>query len=491
MRTLPVLLLDGYKLGHPRQYPEGTEMIYSNLTPRGTRREGYSDGVILFGPQYFIKRYLLDAFQRDFFDRAVDDVVKEYRRRCDAYLGPGAVETDRIAALHDLGYLPLEIRCLPEGTLVPYGVPALTINNTLPEFFWLTNMLETLMSAVLWKPCTTATTARQFWLRFQEYAKKTGADPEFVPFQGHDFSMRGMSGPEDAALSGAAHLLYFVGTDTVPALDLLEQYYEIDATRELLGVSVPATEHSVMCAGGMEDERGTFDRLVSKVYPSGIVSIVSDTWDFWGVLTHILPSIRDEIMVRDGKVVIRPDSGDPVKIICGDFDAQWGSPEYWGAIQLLWDTFGGTQTPTGYRVLDPHVGLIYGDSINLDRQARILGGLAHKGFASSNVVLGLGSYTYQFVTRDTDGWAMKATAARINGEDIAIFKDPKTDSGLKRSARGFLKVKRGPDGRPTLLQDQTWDDREGGMLELVFINGTHITESFQAIRVRAQSAGAS
>ena len=299
-----------------------------------------------------------------------------------------------------------------------------------------------------------------------------GSDKGFIPWQGHDFSFRGMSGIEDAVLSGAAHLLSFAGTDTIPAIDFLEEYYGANAEQELIGGSVAATEHSVMCMGTQDDELGTFRRLIEEVYPTGIVSIVSDTWDFWQVITSFLPALKSTILSRDGKVVIRPDSGDPVKIIAGDKDAPVGSPAYKGAIECLWETFGGTITEKGYRLLDPHIGLIYGDSITPDRQVSILNGLKEKGFASYNVVLGIGSFTYEYVTRDTFGFAMKATYGEVYGEGRAIFKDPKTDDGTKKSAKGLLKVFRNSaTGKLDVKDECSWEEENTGELITVFKDG--------------------
>lgn len=490
-RVNPLLLKDGYKVGHRFQYPKDTTMVYSNLTPRKSRRDDGGTEVLFFGLQYFVKEYLVDRFNEDFFARPRADVVAEYKRRIDNYLGPGAVAVDHIGDLHDLGYLPLKIKALPEGTLVPYNVPVLTIVNTHDDFFWLTNVLETLMSSVLWKASTSATTAFRFRQTFERYAERTHADRTMVPWQGHDFSMRGMCGVEDAALSGAAHLLSFTGTDTIPAIDLLENYYGADSDTELIGGSVAATEHSVMCMGEQTGELETFRRLITEVYPAGIVSIVSDTWDFWRVMTEFLPALKPEIMARDGKVVIRPDSGIPEKIILGDESARFPSPQRSGAVQVLWDTFAG-ELVQGYRRLDPHVGLIYGDGINRERQEKILFGLQARQFASTNVVLGLGSYTYQYVTRDTDGWAVKATAGRTRSRGlIAISKDPATDDGTKKSARGLLCVTRDADGRIVLEQGVTQEREREGLLEPVFENGTLLR--FQALgeirnRVEAQLA---
>src|SRR5258708_22036540 len=349
-------------------------------------------------------------------------------------------------------------------------VPIFTIKNTLPEFFWLTNMLETVLSAILWKPCTSATTCFEYLRAFTRYAKETvGEDLSFIPWQGHDFSFRGMSGIEDAVMSGAGILLSLTGTSTIPSIDLLEHYYRTDTEKEWIEVSVPATENSVMCMGTQGDESGTFERLITKVYPAGIVSIVSDTWDFWQVITGFLPELKDKILARNGKVVIRPDSGDPVKIIIGDPDAPVGSPEYKGAIECLWETFGGTITEKGYKLLDGHIGLIYGDSITTERQLAILEGLKNKGFASYNVVLGIGSYTYEYVTRDTFGFAMKATYGEVNGVGRDIFKDPKTDDGTKKSAKGLMQVYRNPaTGKLALKAHCTWEDEAHGELRTVF-----------------------
>ncbi len=488
MKTSPILLKDGYKVGHKFQYPEGTTLVYSNLTPRKSRDPEVQE-IVFFGLQYFIKEYLIKQFEEGFFSLPKEEVLKAYARRLDNYLGKDSITYDHIAALHDLGYLPLEIKALPEGTLSPMRVPIFTIKNTLPEFYWLTNMLETLLSAIIWKPCTSATTAFQYLRTFTKYARETvGNDASFIPWQGHDFSFRGMSGIEDAVMSGAAHLLSFAGTDTIPAIDFLEEYYNADCEKELIGGSVPATEHSVMCMGTQDEEIKTFDRLISDIYPAGIVSIVSDTWDFWQVITEFLPELKGKIMARNGKVVIRPDSGDPVKIIIGDNDAPKDSPAYKGAIECMWETFGGTITEKGYKLLDGHIGLIYGDSINTERQLAILEGLKQKGFASFNVVLGIGSYTYEYVTRDTFGFAMKATYGEVNGVGRDIFKDPKTDDGTKKSAKGLMQVYRDPRTGKLALKDQcTWEEERSGELKTVFKDGKLMVDwSLGEIRERVR-----
>lgn len=479
----PLLLIDGYKLDHRRQYPPGTQYVYSNWTPRMSRVPGV-DKVVFFGLQYFLDQYLGDLWS-DFFLGDIDETCARYQKTVDGYLGPNGIGVDHLRDLHDLGYLPLLFRAIPEGRSVPLRVPAMTVENTHPRFYWLVNYLETVLSNVLWMPCTSATVAKRMRELLVRRARTSGEGPEFVDWQGHDFSYRGMAGFEAAYLSGAAHLISFKGTDTMPALAFVDRYYPTD---QFVGGSVAATEHSVMCAGGEDDERATYERLLD-LYPTGIVSIVSDTWDFWNVLTTIVPSLKARIMARDGKVVIRPDSGDPVKIVCGDPEAPAGSPERKGAVELLWDTFGGTTNAAGFKMLDPHVGVIYGDSINYDRADAITAGLMAKGFASTNIVFGMGSYGYQYQTRDTFGFAMKATWCRVNCEERSIFKKPKTDNGTKNSAKGRVAVLRNEQGELYRVDEATQAQEANSELVPVWQNGQFIRKySFDQVRANARAA---
>jgi len=481
----PLLLTDGYKVDHRRQYPEGTSLVYSNWTPRKSRLEGV-DKVVLFGLQYFIKKYVIEDFNIHFFQQPKEKVIKEYARRINNYLGTNQVGTKHIEDLHDLGYIPMVIKSIPEGAAVPVRVPMFTMYNTIPDFFWLTNYFETLVSAIVWLPCTSATIAKQYRTLLDKYAEETSSNPEFVDWQGHDFSMRGMGGIESALISASGHLLSFSGTDTIPAVDFLEKYYNADSDQELIGGSVAATEHSVMCMGTFEDELGTFRRLITEVYPSGIVSIVSDTWDLWKVINIYLPALKSEILNRNGKVVIRPDSGDPVDIICGN-EMSTNENERKGVIELLWEVFGGIINDKGYKELDPHIGAIYGDSINLKRAQDICERLKRKGFASTNIVLGIGSYTYQYNTRDTFGFAMKATYGEVNGSGREIFKDPITDDGTKKSAKGLLKVYL-ENGNYHLQDQVSWTEEKLGDLKEVFKDGQLlIDQSLSDIRAKIKS----
>lgn len=517
--------IDSYKLGHADQYPPNTTKVYSNFTARSVNHlqvpyNFKGDSIVWVGIQNFLKE-LIALWEETFFSRPKAEVIAEFAELVAPFVGPRGFDVSRLEYLHDLGYLPLEIKALPEGMVVPVGVPVLTITNTLAGAYWLPNFLETHLSSDLWKIPTSATISAYYRKIIEHYAELTGGDKAFIAWQGHDFSPRGMSGMEDSARSGFGHLLPFTGTDNVAAVRLANERYHGKQT--FVGGSVPATEHSVMCAGSKEGEVETFRRLL-KTYPSGIVSIVSDTWDFWRVITEYTKELKQEILSRtpdqfgNAKVVFRPDSGDPVKILCGytvanvksvydtygmieaenkgcevvyaeddeayykfeSYDDGWSTSynveeifehEVKGAVQLLWEEFGGTINAQGYKTLNPRVGLIYGDSITLARCDQILKELKEKGFASDNVVFGIGSYTFQYQTRDTLGFAMKATYVEVDGEKWAIFKDPVTDNGTKKSARGLLCVVKGEDCRPTLVQDVTEEEEKTGLLRTVFLDG--------------------
>ena len=509
MKLFAPTLTDFYKTGHIFQEPKNTSFVYSNMTPRSDRwatvLPDFDHKVVNFGAQGVCKWLLRDLWNETFFNKPKAEVVAKYKRRMDNALGPNAVSVDHIAALHDLGYLPIAILELPEGARVDIRVPVWVIYNTHPNFAWVTNYLETQLSAELWKSMTTATVAYEYRRLLDSYAKKTGAPAEFVPWQGHDFSNRGMSGVHDAAQSGAGHLLSFTGTDTISSIDYLEEYYNANSDLELIGGSVAATEHSIESANILlevkrlreidptrsesdclyDAEVATTKRLITEIYPTGLVSRVSDTYDFWAVVTRVVRDLKDVIMARDGKLVIRPDSGDPVKIICGDPLATPGSPQFKGAVECLWEVFGGTTTNMGFKTLDSHIGLIYGDSISLERAQAILEGLSRKGFSSANIVFGIGSFTYQHVTRDTFGTAIKATYTIIDGEGIELYKDPKTDNGIKKSARGLIKVTF--ENGHYVLHDQQTGFTDAGELIEIFRN-SKIMHEFTLSEIRERLA---
>ena len=470
----PLFLTDGYKTGHHQQYPKGTTLVYLNFTPRSNKYAPKGcDQLVSFGQQMVIKQ-IHEAFDKDFFSKPKDEVCGEMKRELSMYLNTD-YDVSHFEALHDLGYLPIVVKSIEEGSLVPMRVPVLTIYNTHPDFYWITNYLETVISNLLWKPMTSATIAHAYRKLFTSWQEKTDAEKGwFVDWQAHDFSMRGLDSIDATISSGLGHLTSFSGSDSLPAIFGARKFYNEEG---FVSGSVNATEHSVMCAGSKEDEVGTFRNLM-ETYPTGILSIVSDTWDLWKVCTEHIVTLKEEILARDGKVVIRPDSGDPSDIICGMntsirkvSDEEKEHPSYKGVIELLWDVFGGTINEQGYKVLDSHIGAIYGDSITIERANEICSRLEAKGFASTNIVLGVGSFTYQFNTRDTFGFAMKATYVEVNGEGREIFKDPITDDGIKKSAKGLLRVAKNEDGEITLFDQVNWYDESKGMLKTIYLNG--------------------
>lgn len=479
-KTKPMTTTDSYKLAHARMYPSGTTTIYSNFTPRSNAHLNVpvafkTNKIVFFGIQGVV-RNMQEEWQENFFNAPLDEVLAHFKAITASFTGDYPVDISSIAALHTLGYLPIKIKALKEGSRVNIGVPVFTIVNTKPEFYWLTNYLESYLSTESWKPSTTATIADIYRQIITRYANETGGNQDFIDFQGHDFSMRGMSNALDSAKSGAGHLTAFKGTDTLSAVDYLEYFYGAKST--FVAASVPASEHSVMCISGVEDEKETIRRLIEDLYPTGIVSVVSDSWDFWRVISEYARDLKETILNRQpdamgfAKVVFRPDSGDPVEIICGAEHLQTDNPTpaELGAVEVLWNIFGGTINAQGYKTLNQHVGLIYGDSITPQRADDILRRLKAKGFASDNIVLGIGSYTYQYLTRDTLGFAMKATYGVVNGQSVDIFKNPVTDNGTKKSAKGLLRVEL-EHGEFVLYDQQTMTQEAQGELQLVFENG--------------------
>ena len=454
-----LLKSDLYKYGHHAQYPEGTNKIYSYFTARGSRIKGI-DKVKFFGLRYFIEEYLTQAILKNDID--------EFRYFVETSLGKSAVSKKIVADLQyivDVGYLPIEIKALPEMEEYPLQTPLFTITNTEPRFYWLVNFLETLLMKVAF-PTTVATISAELRRTSEWFASKTCDDNGHCAYQNHDFSYRSHHSEESACLAGAAHLLSFDGTDTMGAIELLAKYYGIHK-----GVSVSATEHSVMCMYGEEGEFDCYNRLLD-IYPEGILSIVSDTYDYFRVLTDYLPRLKERIMARNGKVVIRPDSSPktPLEIVCGDPEAPYGSPEQRGTLELLGETFGYTINSKGYKVLNPHIGLIYGDGISPEMGRKILEMMAWKKWASSNIVFGVGGYTYSYVTRDTFGFAIKATYGEVNGVPRQVYKNPKTDS-KKRSAKGLLYVGQHDDGTFYYEEGVTPEREQQGLLQTVYRDG--------------------
>jgi nicotinamide phosphoribosyltransferase len=529
MAFLEIYWTDVYKVGHKFMLPTGSYLMYSNFTPRSGKLSNVKNSkfVISAGQQKMVRAMKHD-WDVNFFERPVEEIYQFGRDITEMLMLETPFDVSHFVALHELGYLPICVKAIPEGLKIPYKVPLFTVYNTHPVsnmvFDWLVNYLETIGSAESWLTPTSATTAYAYRQLGLEWAQKT--DPEnlwFVDYQFHDFSMRGMGGKSAIINSGLGFAMCSRGSDTLPVIPAARMYY--DEEKPCIN-SVIATEHAIMCTltgfylktedgswdnvGALEVE--TFRELLRR-FPTGILSIVSDTWDLWRVITDYCRKLKNEIMARNGKLVIRPDSGDPVDIVCGlntstedrinhprivdgeisasgniRFVESGATEAEWdGLIETLWNIFGGTITSKGYKKLDSHIGAIYGDSITLERAENIFNRLAAKGFASTNIVLGVGSYSLQYVTRDTHGFAQKATYVEIkfmNGHNetfidgIEIFKDPATDVGkTKKSARGLIAVHEDENGELYIKDQCTWEEEKGGIMQVIFENGEFFNQT--------------
>ena len=562
----PMLETDFYKTIHHLAYVPNLDYLVSYWTPRMSRFEGINR-VVMFGLQGLIKEHLIDDFNNWFFNRPWEELEKEYKRVISNTMTEQAADTSEMKRLYDLGYLPIQIKAIPEGNRVNIKTPMFEISNTVKGFGWLVNYLETYISVNIWHPMTSATIAYEYRDIVNKFFELTVENGNPSTACG-DFSMRGMTSKDAAYKSSAGHLLSFVGTATIASIMWLEDFYNCDCEKEVVGKGTPSTEHSVMSSYGRDEEFECYRHLIEDVFKTGPLSIVSDTYDYWNVITNYLPKLKNSIMNRDGKIIIRGDSGDPVDIICGELkatdyivvdgltedkikeyfkdkaeeDYDWDessesrytvrigdylynvvcdhmwmeedelhsgghingvewvdftktkiTPAMKGTVELLWDIFGGTVNSKGYKVLDSHIGAIYGDSITPERAFNIYKRLMEKGFAVNNCTLGVGSYTYQYVTRDSLGFALKATNSVINGVEKQIYKDPITDkvkgNNFKKSQKGMCYVYR--DGDDILYTDEHTIDElkedkfKDNLLILVFKDGKLLVdENLSTIRNR-------
>lgn len=459
----PLLLIDFYKATHHEQYPAGLTKMVSYYTPRMSRLKDV-DKVTMFGLQAFIKEYLMDAFNNHFFNRPEEEVVVEYERVLNATLGVGSYESQKIRDLHRLGHLPLLIAAVPEGTRTAIGVPQIEISNTHPDFVWLVNTIETMLSCTMWHTQISAEVGYRYRQIVNKYKELTCDDNIQAARLLGDFSMRGQQSVESATKSSAGWCLSFLNTATVPAILWLEDNYNCDCAKEPVAYGQISTEHSVMCSNFAVDgdEITHVKRLLTEIYPNHNFSMVSDSYDYWHLVEEILPQCKEEIMNHNGTLSIRGDSGDPVKVVTE-------------TVFKLWDIFGGTVNSKGFKVLDPHVKAIYGDSITPQRCEAIYEILYKAGFAINNVALGVGSFSmmcleemvqddhelpfldvkYNPYTRDTFGIAVKATYAEDAYENpIMIYKQPKALS-WKKSQKGCCRVAH--DGM-SYTDEHTWND---------------------------------
>lgn len=484
MKTNPMLLIDFYKAVHAEMLPKGITKSVSYFTPRMSRVDRW-DKVVNFILQAFIKTYLIEYFNEEFFGRDFQDVTCEYKRIMDASLGENAYNMQKIEKLHKLGYLPIEIVSLPEGVLVPMKVPMFGITNTHPDFAWLPQSLESLISAEVWHPMLAATVGYSYRQIVNKYYDETCDDSVSRARALGAFDFRGEECLDSAVKAGAGWCLSFLNTATVPVIPYLEEMYNCDCTKEAVAFGSPSTEHSVMCSNFAidGDEITLLRRLLTEIYPNTSFSAVLDSYDYWNIIDNVLPQLRPEIMAHNGCMLMRGDSGDCVEVVTQ-------------TVFKLWEHFGGTINSKGYKVLDPHVKAIYGDSITIQRCEQIYQILKENGFACSNVALGVGSFSFQCVeeggelkpfTRDTFSSCIKATYCEIDGKPFPIFKNPK-EGGFKKSQKGCCVVRCDENGNYSYQDGYTWEEAcnaPGNVLVPVLRDGHLLKEqSLREIRER-------
>ena len=513
MHMNPTLACDAYKLGHYFMQPPGVSFVWDGWTARSNRYMPDTPETVNFGYQFSIKRYFVDFFNRWFFDEDIDKLEEDFVRKVTNGFNPQYADFTRFRELHNLGYLPICIMGLPEGMLVPIRVPMYAIYNTHPNFAWLPQYLEDLWSCHNWHPSTSATTAYDRRKILQHYVDLTCDDTTITKNLAGDFSFRGLTGVETAYISTAGHLLSFAKTATLDAYGLLEEYYS-SQDRDLVRIGTPSLEHSVVCQGIAyyldKLKNGYFYKgicleaypdwdeklvaemcylkwLLTDLQPTGVLSYVSDTFDFWNVVTKVLPKLKADILARDGTLLVRPDSGDPIKICCGDAGAKtWYERQ--GVIRVIGDIFGTTTNKKGYEVINPHIRVIYGDAIDRQRNVAIPQSLYEMGFSVENIVFGIGSMSYQWVTRDNRGYALKVTDCIIDDKEIPLYKSPKTDDGTKVSQKGCFAVHYDNDGKITYTDGLTFEEAinfDGNLMREVFRDGEMKNlEDFATIRNR-------
>lgn len=443
---MAILLSDTYKHTHNRMYPKSLAKLVSYWVPRKSMFQNEENQkMVWFGMQAFIQEWLIEYFQQNFFDLPLNKVIKEYKYVMNIQIGEGNYDLEPIEKLHALGYLPLEIKALPEGTLVDMNVPCIELTNTNDEFAWLVQWIECILQAELWKTSNHATIGHMYYKLAKQWYDKT-VDSNVDPRNAFaDFGMRGMSCMNEAIRCSAAWLLSSNKTSTIPAIPYLDYYYDADCSFNHIGIGAVSTEHSVMGANYALDGNETdfVKRLLTELYPNSSFSMVSDTYDYWNMVKVILPSLKNEIMNHNGKLLVRPDSGDQFEVTVE-------------TVQSLWDTFGGTINSKGYKVIDSHIGVILGDGCTLNLLRKVWKELDRRGFAANNVIFGVGAFCFTAIfegdkmivnTRDSFGIAMKASWSKFGDKELFIFKDPKTDTAkLKKSHKGLVFVEKTENG---------------------------------------------
>ncbi len=436
-----LLLTDSYKVSHYKQYPPGTERVYSYFESRG----GAFSETVFFGLQYLLAEYLAGSVVTAAkIDKAEQLLARHFAT--DHFFNRAGWQ--HIVNRHE-GRLPIRIKAVPEGLVVPTSNVLMTIENTDPACYWLTNYLETLLVQV-WYPSTVATQSRAMKQTIATFLRETG-DIELLPFKLHDFGFRGVSSVETAAIGGAAHLVNFLGTDNLAGVVQAREYYDAD----MPGLSIPAAEHSTIISWGRAHEADAYQNMLEQ-FPIGTVAVVSDSYDVLNACRHIWgETLKQKVLARDGVLVVRPDSGYPPEIVVE-------------VLRTLAAAFGSQHNSKGYRVLDPHVRVIQGDGIDREMVKLILAAMKADGWSADNVAFGSGGGLLQKLNRDTSCYAFKCSSVTVNGQERDVFKLPATDSS-KRSKAGRLKLIRRADSFATVPERD--DPGALDVLEEVFLNG--------------------
>ena len=484
----PMFAADYYKIGHAiKMQPDDAQMVYSTWTARSFKYHNNCPKTVVFGHQYTIQR-LRDYWQEEFFNKSIEELRAEWELVIGNTFHMGYSDFSKFEDLHALGYLPICIYGVPEGSLLPVGIPDHVIFSTNDSFAWLPQFIEDQWSANNWLPSTSATTAYYRKKILKPYIEETCDSMDVLPHMCGDFSLRGHTSLEAGYISGAAHALSFDRTATIGSNILLKKYYGADLETNPPMMGTPSLEHSVveqgvawmkqrMANGALnEDEKKLFkeaayenwdinliaemlfiNHLCVNIQPTGTMTYVADTYDYWSVVSKILPKLKEVIKNRKGCFSIRPDSGDPYKIICGDSNACAGTPEFNGTLNMLFDIFGYSINHKGCKVLPPYIRMIYGDAITEEITKKVCLWCKNNNISVENICFGIGAYTYQYVTRDTRGYAIKATDCILNDEEFPIYKMPKTDSG-KKSPRGCIAVVKTNDSDGySLIENLTLD----------------------------------
>ncbi len=451
---------DSYKSSHWLQYPPKTELVHSYLESRGSERDW--EHTVFFGLQYVLKRYFLENFTLE--------MVEEAREVITAHGLPFNYQGWSSLIKKHGGKMPLRVRAVAEGSVVPLRNVMMTVENTDAEFFWLTSWFETQLMRI-WYPCTVATQSWHIKRDVYKFLQETADDADAeIGFKVHDFGSRGVSSQETAAIGGAAHLVNFMGTDTMASLLLHRKFYNC----EMAGFSIPAAEHSTITSWGRENEIEAYRNMLRQfAKPNALVAIVSDSWNIYEAVEKIWgEQLKQEVIDSGATIVIRPDSGEPIEVVSR-------------VAQILGEKFGTTINSKGYKVLK-NVRIIQGDGVNEQSIHAILQRLKNEGFSASNIAFGIGGALLQKIDRDTLRFAYKCSAIVSNGKLIEVYKQPITDAG-KNSKRGRLDLIKDENGeyKTVKLEDVETISAENSQLRTVFENSELLVDdSLDEIRKR-------